>query len=66
MIEIVNVAISVCQTDSALSNISLNIHWHVEVPKSNVLLAVISLYMSRFSRIREFLSYLKGVKMNEF
>ena len=34
MIEIVNVAISVCQTDSALPNLSLNIHGHVEVPKS--------------------------------
>ena len=26
---------SVSQTDSALSNLSLNIHGHVEVPKSN-------------------------------
>ena len=42
---------SVCQTDSALSNLSLNIHGHVEVPKAiffrkkSCLSAVINLYL---------------------
>ena len=51
---------SVCQTNFASSNLSLNIQGHIEVPKSkfkkkkSCLSAVISLYMSRFSRIREF------------
>ena len=45
---------SVRQTDSALSNLFLNIHGHIEVPKSIFFFkscppAVISLYMSRFS-----------------
>ena len=51
---------SVRQTNSALPNFSLNIQGHVEVPKVNFFgkkscpSAVISLYMSRFSQIREF------------
>ena len=32
---LLSIYISVCQTDFALSNLSLNIHWHEEVPKSN-------------------------------
>ena len=62
---------SVRQTYSALSNLSLNIHGHLKVPKSkknqkkSCSSAVISLYMSRFNQIKEFLSYLKGVKTNK-
>ena len=48
--------ISVRQTDSELSNLSLNIHRHVEVPKRQTKIEKklcpsdeISLYMSRFS-----------------
>ena len=52
--------ISVCQKYSALSNLLLNIHGHAEVPKGK------KNYMLRFRRIREFQSYLKGTKKNQF